>query len=220
MESKYKFNELMKERHSTRKFQKKQIPEDILKQIISTSLLSPSWCNSQPWNIYVASGNTIEEIRKIWISKNREKIKGYSDIQPGHRTDFSERSQKVMDNLFNKVKECLKDPSMKEFNEANAIMFNAPSVVYLTLPKGHTKYSILDLGTLEMSIMLAAKDLGIDSIVAYELIKYPDVLRNSCKIPENEDIIIGIALGYEENDILNKFRANKLSLDEVCHFLK
>ena len=64
MESKYKFNELMKERHSARKFQKKQIPEDILKQIISTSLLSPSWCNSQPWNIYVASGNTIEEIRK------------------------------------------------------------------------------------------------------------------------------------------------------------
>ena len=125
-----------------------------------------------------------------------------------------------MDNLFNKVKECLKDPSMKEFNEANAIMFNAPSVVYLTLPKGHTKYSILDLGTLVMSIMLAAKDLGIDSIVAYELIKYPDVLRNSCKIPENEDIIIGIALGYEENDILNKFRANKLSLDEVCHFYK
>ena len=125
-----------------------------------------------------------------------------------------------MDNLFNKVKECLKDPSMKEFNEANATMFSAPTVVYLTLTKGHTKYSILDLGTLEMSIMLAAKDFGVDSIVAYELIKYPDVLRNYCKIPENEDIIIGIALGYEENDILNKFRANKLSLEEVCHFLK
>ncbi len=36
---------------------------------MSTSLLSPSWCNSQPWNIYIVSGNTLEEIKKIWISK-------------------------------------------------------------------------------------------------------------------------------------------------------
>ena len=42
MDSKYKFKELMKERHSVRKFQKKEIPENILKEIISISLLSPS----------------------------------------------------------------------------------------------------------------------------------------------------------------------------------
>ncbi len=99
-------------------------------------------------------------------------------------------------------------------------MFNAPTVVYLTLNKGHAKYSILDLGGLGMSIILTAKAHGVDSIIAYELIKYPDVLRNLCKIPENEDIIIGIALGYEEDDILNKFRATKISFDEVCHFYK
>ena len=71
-----------------------------------------------------------------------------------------------------------------------------------------------------MSIMLAAKSHGVDSMIAYELIKYPDVLRNLCKIPENEDIIIGIALGYKEDDILNKFRSKKISVDEACHFYK
>ena len=215
-----KFNELMKERHSVRKFQKKEIPEKTLKEIMSTSLLSPSWCNSQPWNIYIASGKTIEEIRKIWISKNKEKIKGYSDITPGHRTDFSERSQKTMQNFFKDVGELLKDPEIKLFNEANVLMFNAPTVVYLTLNKGHSKFSVLDLGGLGMSIMLAAKSHGVDSMIAYELIKYPDVLRNLCKIPENEDIIIGIALGYKEDDILNKFRSKKISVDEACHFYK
>ena len=215
-----KFNELMKERHSVRKFQKKEIPENTLKEIMSTSLLSPSWCNSQPWNIYIASGKTIEEIRKIWISKNKENIKAYSDIPPAHRTDFSERSQKIMETLFKDVGEFLKDPQMKLFNEANVLMFNAPTVVYLTLNKGHSKFSVLDLGGLGMSIMLAAKSHGVDSMIAYELIKYPDVLRNLCKIPENEDIIIGIALGYKEDDILNKFRSKKISVDEACHFYK
>ena len=34
----------------------------------------------------------------------------------------------------------------------------------------------------------------------------------------NEEIVIGIALGYEDDNVTNKFRAEKLSLDEACHF--
>ena len=212
------FDELMKERHSARYFQNKEIPEDTLKQIIKTALQSPSWCNSQAWNIYVASGKTLSEIRNIWISKNQEGVKGYSDLPPGHRTDASERSQKVMNKLFKDAAEFLKDPKMQSFMDCQKILFNAPTIVYLTLPKGAIQYSILDLGALEMSILLSAKSHGVDSLIAYEAIKYPDVLRKFCKIPDNEDIIIGIALGYEDDNILNKFRAEKLSLDEACHF--
>ena len=40
-------------------------------------------------------------------------------------------------------------------------------LVYLTLNKGHIEFSTLDLGGLEMAIMLAAKDHGVDSIPAY-----------------------------------------------------
>ena len=71
-----------------------------------------------------------------------------------------------------------------------------------------------------MALMLAAKDYGVDSVVAYELAKYPDVLRKYAKIPDNEDICVGIALGYENDDKVNKFRAKKNSIDEVCHFVK
>ena len=212
------FEKLMNERHSVRYFQKKEIPQDTLKKIISLALKSPSWCNSQAWNIYVASGKTLSEIRNIWISKNKEKIKGYADLPPGHRTDASERSQKVMDKLFKDVGEFTKEQNLQSFMDCQAFLFNAPTIVYLTLPKGAVKYSILDLGALEMSILLAAKSHGVDSLIAYGAIKYPDVLRKFCNIPDNEDIIIGIALGYEDDNILNKFRAEKLSVEEACHF--
>ena len=214
MESKYNFKELMKERHSCRKFQSKPIPEEILKDIITISLDSPSWCNSQPWNIYVASGKTMEEIRKEWISKSEQKVKGYADIPPGHRTDTSERSQSTMAKFFEQWEKLPK----KDTEECNAHLFNAPTMIYLTLAKGQTKYSVLDLGTLEMAIMLAAKDHGLDSIPAYMSIMYPDVLRKYLKISDKEDIVIGIALGYEEKCQLNDYRSVKLTLDEVCHF--
>ena len=218
MDSLTAFKKLMDERHSVRLFQKKEIPQETLKSIISTALDSPSWCNSQPWNIYVASGNTLTEIRNIWISKNKEGVKGYSDLEPGHRTDFSERSQKIMGELFKQVGEHLKDPTMKAFTDSQAVLFNSPSLVYLTLPKKRIPYSVLDLGGLMFAIMLSAKAHGVDSLVAYESIKYPDVIRKNCKVPDEEDIIIGIGLGYEDENEFNKFRAKKLTVEEACHF--
>ena len=91
MSSELSFKEIMKQRYSVRYFLPKPIPEATLKAIMETSILTPSWGNSQPWNIYIASGNTLEKIRKDWIAKNKEGIKGYTDIEAGHRTDFSER---------------------------------------------------------------------------------------------------------------------------------
>ena len=70
-----------------------------------------------------------------------------------------------------------------------------------------------------MSVMAAAKEHGIDSVSAYESIKYPDILRKHMKIPDDEDIVIWVSLGYkDEENILNKIIAKKLSLDEACHF--
>ena len=64
MDSLTAFKHLMAERHSARLFQKKEIPQETLKSIISTALDSPSWCNSQPWNIYVASWKYIIRNKK------------------------------------------------------------------------------------------------------------------------------------------------------------
>ena len=220
MASQFNFRELMKQRHSARDFQSKEIPEETLKEIVSVALMSPSWCNSQPWNIYVVTGKPLEEIRKVWIAKNDEKIKGYGDIQPVHRTEFSERCQKNMEEEFKLIAENTKDPEMKSFWRKNIECFNAPCVIYLTLHKGHSKWSVYDLGGFGMALMLAAKDLGVDSVVAYELTKYPDVLRKHVNIPDTEDICIGIAFGYENDDIVNKFRAKKQTVEEVCKFVK
>ena len=89
-------------------------------------------------------------------------------MEPGHRTDFSERGQQVMNNTFKDIADFTKEPDIKSFLESQHLLFNASTLVYLTLPKGHIKYSILDIGGLGMSIILAAKASGVDSLIAYE----------------------------------------------------
>ena len=133
-----------------------------------------------------------------------------------HRNEFSQTSQKNMGELIKSFKEITK----AEIMEFNYILFNAPTVIYLALNKGYSKWSVYDLGALSMAIMLAAKDRGIDSIPAASVIRYTEPLRKILKIPDDEDIIVGIALGYEEKCDANDYRANKLKIDDVCKFIE
>ena len=101
--SKYNFSSLMNERHSVRNFQKKEIPENLLKEIITTAQRASSWENSQPWNVYVATGEVLEQIRKEWREKNEKKTKGYADMNPGHRTNFSDQGRKNMEEFMQDI---------------------------------------------------------------------------------------------------------------------
>jgi len=75
---------------------------------------------------------------------------------------------------------------------------------------------MFDLGSLSQSIMLAAQEYGIDSAPAVNLVAYPKIIRKEIEIPDELSIIIGIALGYKDNESLqNTFRSNRRSLDEV-----
>ena len=219
MSSSQSFTEIMKQRHSVRYFLPKQIPQETLKSIMETSLLTPSWGNSQPWSLYITSGTTLENIRKDWISKNKEGIKGNTDIEVGHRTNFSPQCQKNMYESMKKISETLNDPKCKAVLDANVSLFNAPTIIYITIPKQRTLYNLFDSGAIEMAVIAAAKEHGVDSVPAYESIKYPDILRKYMKISDDEDIVIGIAFGYEDKEnILSKIKTERITLDEACHF--
>lgn len=209
------FEDLMIERHSARDFKKDQIPEETLKEIVRIASLTPSWENNQPWNVYIATGETADKIRNEWIAKHEDEIKGYPDMSTGHRTNYSQRSQDNMASFLADVGVFMDDSDLTEFVQSQAVLFNSPAIVYLTLEKGYVGWAVNDLGAFSMSLMLAAKELGVDSIPAYEIVKYPDVIREHMDIPDNEDIIMGIALGYEVEDKINEYRSTRLDLDEI-----
>ena len=118
------------------------------------------------------------------------------------------------------VAEYTGDPEIAHFLNMNEKLFNAPALVYLTLGKGHTGWPIYDLGGFGMTLMLAAKDHGVDSIPAYEIVKFPAELRLLLSVPEDEEIVTGIALGYEAEDSINEFASTRLPLDEILTIKK
>jgi len=209
------FKEVVNRRHSVRSFKEDEIPVEVLEDIVRTAERTPSWENSQPWNVYIATGETLRKIKKIWIAKYADKIKGSPDMPTGHRTNFSERSQKNMADFMSYIADYTGDPDIVHFLNMNEKLFDAPALVYLTLGKGHTGWPIYDLGAFGMTLMLAAKDHGVDSIPAYEIVKFPAELRPLLSVPEDEEIIMGIALGYAAEDNLNGLASTRLPLEKI-----
>ena len=51
-------------RKSIRAFKPDPVPRKILREIMELALRAPSWANTQPWELAIASGSKLEEIKK------------------------------------------------------------------------------------------------------------------------------------------------------------
>jgi nitroreductase len=103
------------------------------------------------------------------------------------------------------------------FMEWGARLFGAPAMAILYMDNALS--SNFDLGMLAQTICLAAKGLGMDSLIASAFVSQPDILRKELEIPENLKIVIGIGLGYPNpRNIINTYRSPRRSVHEVVRF--
>jgi nitroreductase len=52
---------IIRERRSIRRFQEKDIPEEVLTNVLEAARWAPSWANTQPWEIVVIKDQSIKE---------------------------------------------------------------------------------------------------------------------------------------------------------------
>lgn len=76
-------------------------------------------------------------------------------------------------------------------------------------------WSIHDLGGFAQTLMLSAASRKIDSIIAYELVKYPDNVRPYLGISEDELLVSGIALGYRTTAEINNLATSRVPVEDI-----
>ncbi len=59
------FKELAMNRESCREFDERPVPHELLCDILETACLSPSACNSQPWRLIAAEGETASAVSRM-----------------------------------------------------------------------------------------------------------------------------------------------------------
>ena len=56
--------ELLNERFSVRAFLPQPLPRETIARVLAVAQRTASWCNSQPWQVIIASGEAKERFRK------------------------------------------------------------------------------------------------------------------------------------------------------------
>lgn len=203
------FINTVNERHAVRDFSNKPIKKEDLEKIVFTAGKAPSWANVQPWRVVIATGDSLEKIRQDHVKGATEG----SEFPSLHRKSMGKRGQKNLRTWSSGIRKFMGSDITDMYQDSDRL-FNAQAIAYLLLPKNITPWTIYDLGAFGQTLMLAAKDLGIDSMPAEEFVLNPSELHKVLGISDEYVIAMGIGLGYAKDAKINRFRSKRMDLKE------
>lgn len=209
-------------RHSVRAFKPEPVEKETIARIAALATRAPSWGNTQPWEIFVAGGEPLERLRKAFLERFDQGVPIQPDL-PRPQSWPPALQQRMVESQARRYAAIGMDPNdaaaKRASSRRNFEFFDAPVVVYLCMDRTLTPWSIFDLGAAAQSLMLAAREHGVDSVPAVNLVGYPDLIRAELGIPDSLMILIGIALGFgDPAQPVNQYRSQRRPVDEVVRF--
>ena len=214
------FKDVLTREHATRKFTDQRVSEKTVRKVIKEAQRTPSLLNSQPWRIYVAEGEVAKTIRKEHEEKTLANEEPHEEFDSLLNVEWDTFPSKNMATMSETLDYFLRGEA-DDFDQAQLKLFNAPVIVFLTIPKQSPAWSIFDLGGFSQTLMLAANNRGLSTMPAHAFVKYPEVIRKYLDIPEDETIGIGIGLGYpNKKATINNYKSKRVPLDEILKIKK
>ena len=209
-------SEAIAARKSIRAFLPTPIEPEVLQALFATASRSPSWANSQPWEVYVASGETLQRIKTAYAANYAQGVAASPETP--RPTAWSQAAVQRREQLHPGMQRDCGDDA-KQFGVLNQTMFNAPTVAFMCMDKVLSAWSLYDIGAYAQSLMLAAVEQGIGTIPAIQVTNFPEVLHRELGIPDNLQVTIGIAMGYADpNHGINRFLSDRSPVEETVHF--
>ena len=210
------------ERKSTRAFLDKEVPMDIINEIIEQSKTAPSGVNTQPWQVAVIQGESKNNLCNKFEMAFRAGVKGSMDYKyypVEWRDEYKQRRKECGLMLYSTLNISREDKNRQLDQWAlNYQAFNAPVILLFFIDRSMEKGSFMDYGMFIQSIMLSAVEKGLATCPQAALGEYPDIVRQ--EFPEYKDkmVLCGLALGYEDKDqIVNSYRTAR---EDISRFVR
>ena len=214
----------LKQRQSIRAYQAESVPKDIVTQILEAARWSPSWGNTQPWELVVVGGETAGRLTADLVAAFQEKVPPNPDV-PMPQTFPDAHQSRYMAcaaGLFGAMGIAREDKERRWGHMLHMTRaYGAPSIIYVMFPAElSVPYTMFDLGALTHAVCLAARAHGLGSCIEAQLAHYPDIVRRHLGLPETYKIAVGIALGYPDQEApANAFRTQREPLEKFVRWV-
>jgi nitroreductase len=224
-------------RRSTRDFLATEVPQEIIDQILTDALTAPSWSNTRPFKIAVATGDVRDRISGEFLSRwtvlSRIMRKGLKNklrliysrygLPTSNRTivkpyvaELRPRAQRVGKELYELfgVKRGDRDARDQQWGK-NYSFFGAPVEMFIYIHKSLHVYAASDAGLMMENLMLSAHGHGLGTCAQGAVNIWDDVVRKEFQIPKDYRLLCGMAIGYPSDSPVNSFKAHRIGWEEV-----
>jgi len=209
-------------RRSLRAFKSTPITEEVLESILKAAGKSPSYTNTQPWEVAVISGEKKEELSRILCALVESNITPNPDLpSPGSwPPELERRAREHGKKRFYAVGiERENEQQRKEMRLSNFKFYGAPCVLFLFMDSILGSWSTFDMGLFAQTLILAAHSFGVGSCLQASLAGYPDAVREFLGIPKTKQLVLGISMGYPDLEAkINTYQSSRVGLDDFVQW--
>jgi nitroreductase len=197
----------------------------VIREVIEIAMRAPSSLNTQPWNFYVVAGEPLDRIRAGNTERNlagmpsSREFRSHGEYAGPHR----ERQIEIAKQLFAAMgierhdQDARRDWVLRGFRQ-----FDAPVSVVVTYDRSIHGGDIapFDCGAVANALVNAAWSRGLGCVINSQGIMQSPVVREHAAIPDDQVIMICIAMGYpDETFPANPVVSNRKSVDEAAVFV-
>lgn len=213
---------LVAERWSCRGFLDQEVPADVLCRLLEMAQRSPSWCNTQPWQLTLLQGAATDRLRDEFVHHAVANVETPDFPFPQRYTGVhQERRRECAWQLYEAVgvQKGDREASARQARE-NFRFFGAPNVAIVTTDADLGVYGAVDCGVYVAHFLLAAQSLGLGVIAQAALASHSGFLREQLSLPADRKIVLGISFGYPDHDHpANGFRTQRADPASVVTML-
>jgi len=215
--------EAIERRKSVRAFRQEPVPRGALEEILAKALRAPSWGNTQPWKMTVVGPAALQAIIKESVRGVQAGVGVRPDVaMPG---DWPKEMDRRYKENGRKLFELLGiERGNQEKRNAHRLnmfrFFGAPQAIYFHQDRSLSPYSIFDAGLLAQNIALLAPEKGLGTCFLAVTVLFPEIIRQHTGIPDSDRILIGMAVGYPDEDAtINRFRSGRESVENLVRWV-
>lgn len=205
-------------RRSIRGFKPDPIDHATIGEILQVAGRSPSYTNTQPWEVAVVTGTKRDALSQILYDLAANGTPSNADM-PAPATwpaAAAERSKIHNANRFKTLGIGREDTAKRDaLRLGNFQFFDAPCAMFIFMDEGCGPWSTMDVGGFIHALTLAALGKGLGTCLQASLANYPDAVRSFLGVPASKKLLVGMSLGIPDLQApLNAYHSSRMSINE------
>lgn len=210
-------------RATCRAYLPEQVPESQIRSIVDVARGTASWCNTQPWDLVITSGEATDRFRSALMEQVRQHPGLDSDFPfpEEYRGVYLERRRKSGFQLYEALGIGRGDKERRDSQSfENFRLFGAPHVVIVTVPEELGVYGAVDAGGFVSAFLLSAQAHGVATTPQAALAMQAKFIRSYFGMPEGRKVVCGISFGYADTTHpVNGYRTERAGVDDILRLV-